>query len=186
MKLKTLIALAVAGAFAAPLAAQASADSDRTLIAQGGASGGSSMGTGPSGGAATPGGPGQRPSTGEPAAPNERNAGSAAGASGAAAGSFSALDRNSDGYVSREEARNAQWSNRFSELDKDNDGRLSPSEYNAMGSGAGVSSSTGGAVTSPGSAGGSTGATTGDAPRGLSPSGMGHTGGAPNASGAPQ
>jgi hypothetical protein len=185
MKLKTLIALAVAGAFAAPLAAQASADSDRTLIAQGGPSGASSMGTGPSGGAATPGGPGQRPSAGEPAAPNERNTGSAAGASGAA-GSFSAIDRNGDGYVSREEARNAQWSNRFSELDKDNDGRLSPSEYNAMGSGAGVSSSTGGAVTSPGSAGGSTSATTGDAPRGLSPSGMGHTGGAPNASGAPQ
>lgn len=55
---------------------------------------------------------------------------SAAGSSG----SFSSLDRNNDGYISREEARDVPWNNRFSELDKDNDGRISQSEFNAMGS----------------------------------------------------
>lgn len=35
MKLRTLVALAVAGAFGAPLAAQASADGDRGILARG-------------------------------------------------------------------------------------------------------------------------------------------------------
>jgi hypothetical protein len=48
MKLKTLLAVAVAGAFALPLAAQASADGDRIILAQ--AAGSSAMGTGPTGG----------------------------------------------------------------------------------------------------------------------------------------
>ena len=56
------------------------------------------------------------------------------GAAGSGArGGFSALDRNNDGYISRDEARDVPWSNRFSELDKDNDGRLSRSEFEAMG-----------------------------------------------------
>ncbi|HEX6266287.1 MAG TPA: hypothetical protein VFZ81_05265 [Burkholderiales bacterium] len=74
MKLKTLIALAVAGAFAVPLAAQASADGDRMILAAGGASGASSTGTGMTGATA-----------------------------GAAAADFSSLDRNSDGQISRAE-----------------------------------------------------------------------------------
>ena len=49
---------------------------------------------------------------------------------------FRAMDRNNDGYISRDEARDASWANRFSELDKDNDGRLSRSEFDAMGAGA--------------------------------------------------
>ena len=55
---------------------------------------------------------------------------------GATAGSFGSIDRNNDGYISRDEARDAAWSNRFTELDKDNDGRLSRGEFDAMGAGA--------------------------------------------------
>ncbi|HWV89107.1 MAG TPA: EF-hand domain-containing protein [Burkholderiales bacterium] len=53
-------------------------------------------------------------------------------------GGFSAMDKNNDGYISRDEAKDATWSNRFTELDKDNDGRLSQSEFNAMQAGAGA------------------------------------------------
>jgi len=53
-------------------------------------------------------------------------------------GGFSALDKNNDGHISRDEAKDATWSNRFTELDKDNDGRLSQSEFNAMQAGAGA------------------------------------------------
>jgi hypothetical protein len=42
---------------------------------------------------------------------------------------FSAIDRNQDGYVAPDEARDAQWRSRFGELDRDNDGRLSEAEY---------------------------------------------------------
>jgi hypothetical protein len=75
MKLKTLIALAVAGAFAVPLAAQASVDGDRIILAQaGGPAGASSTGTGPTGGVPSP------RTAGEPKAPaGER--GASAGAS---------------------------------------------------------------------------------------------------------
>jgi len=45
MKLKTLIAVAVAGAFALPLAAQASADGDRMILAQAGGPAGATTGT---------------------------------------------------------------------------------------------------------------------------------------------
>lgn len=47
-------------------------------------------------------------------------------------GGFGALDRNQDGYLSRDEVRDAPWANRFSEFDKDNDGRLSLGEYDAL------------------------------------------------------
>jgi hypothetical protein len=59
-----------------------------------------------------------------------------------AKGGFAAIDKNHDGYISRDEARDATWENRFSELDKDNDGRLSQSEFDAMQAGAGASGST--------------------------------------------
>jgi hypothetical protein len=68
--------------------------------------------------------------------PKERSAPSAQSkehsAAGATAGGFAAMDRNHDGYISRDEARDVPWSNRFSELDKDNDGRLSPAEMDAL------------------------------------------------------
>jgi hypothetical protein len=62
------------------------------------------------------------------------------GAGATAPGGFSALDKNHDGYISRDEARDATWSNRFSELDRDNDDRLSQSEFNAMQAGSGATS----------------------------------------------
>ena len=57
---------------------------------------------------------------------------------GSTKGGVAAMDRNNDGYISREEARDAAWSNRFTELDKDNDGRLSASEFNALDAAAGA------------------------------------------------
>src|SRR4249919_3279290 len=99
MKLKTLLAVGVAAAFALPLAAQASADSDRLILAQ--ASGASSVGSGPTGGTASP------QSAGEPKAPmaGERPP-AGASSSGATASTrgrpdFSAIDKNGDGQISR-------------------------------------------------------------------------------------
>jgi hypothetical protein len=69
------------------------------------------------------------PQDSDPAAPA---AAPASDAAAGASGNFSAIDRNTDGYVSRGEAREERWSNRFSELDRDNDGRLSEAEYNTL------------------------------------------------------
>ena len=98
---KTLMALAVAGALAVPMAAEASAASDTMLVAQ--ASTGASKDVHPRGTSLDP------------------------------HGRFDELDVNHDGYVSRDEARNADELNtRFSELDRDNDGKLTRQEYNAF------------------------------------------------------
>ena len=113
MKLKTVMAVVIAAAFAAPVLAQ------------------------------SPGRTTTDPKDSNPAAPPaapgkvDRQAGKES-AAGATAGGFSAMDRNSDGYISREEARDATWSNRFTELDKDNDGRLSQGEFSALGGAAGA------------------------------------------------
>jgi hypothetical protein len=102
MKLNKLLAVAVAAAFAVPFAAQASADSDRMILAQG-PSGASSVGTGPTGGTPSP------QSAGEPKAPmaGERpRSGAASGGTAAStsrAPSFAAIDKNSDGQISRAE-----------------------------------------------------------------------------------
>ena len=87
MNLKTVMALAIAAAFAAPVLAQA---------------------------------------------PGKDDAKDSNPAAAPATGGFGAMDRNNDGYISRHEASDVTWSNRFSELDKDNDGRLSQSEFEAM------------------------------------------------------
>jgi 2-methylcitrate dehydratase PrpD len=51
---------------------------------------------------------------------------------GASAEGFAAMDRNKDGYLSRDEARDAVWNSRFSEVDTDNDERLSEREFNTL------------------------------------------------------
>ena len=127
MNVKRLAVLVIAAAFAAPLAAQ-------------------------TGGKV-------QPKDSNPAAEPRTFGGgvdrSGAGAS-AGAGSFTSMDRNNDGYISRDEARDASWNSRFSELDKDNDARLSQSEYDAMqGASSGSGASTGGSTT--GGMGGSVG-----------------------------
>ena len=129
MNLKTITALALAAAFAAPVLAQ------------------------------TPGRTTTDPKDSNPAAPP------ASSASGATAG-FGGMDRNNDGYISREEAKDATWHNRFSELDKDNDGRLSQSEFNALGAGSGASTTggMGGSVGPGGTQSGSSTSRVGDKP----------------------
>jgi hypothetical protein len=109
MNLKTLMTLAIAAAFSAPvLAQQAPGKMD------------------------TPASNPQTISGNDGSKPADRPA------AGATAGGFASLDRNNDGYLSRHEANDAQWNARFSELDKDNDGRLSQSEFDAMHSAAGA------------------------------------------------
>lgn len=92
MNLKTIVALAIASAFAAPVFAQSA-------------------------------GRGLEAKDTNPAAPS----------AGATASSFAEMDRNKDGYLSRNEVHDAPWNNRFSELDRDNDGRISQSEFEALG-----------------------------------------------------
>ena len=133
MNLKTTLAIAVAAALAAPLAAQASVDTDKIIVAQ---SSGSTHEPKDSNPAAPPKamGPGSGSTNNQTGETTKDRP--ARGAT--AAGGFSSLDTNHDGYVSRDEARDATWANRFSELDQDNDGRLSQSEFNAMNAASGA------------------------------------------------
>ena len=146
MNLKTVIALAIAAAFAAPVAAQTSSGTDNRVT----------------GGTNAPDRPANAPKSETPAAAT----GGTAAAGGTAASGFSALDRNNDGHISRDEARDASWSNRFTELDRDNDQRLSQSEFDAMSSGAGASTTggMGGSVGPGGTQSGSSTSGVGDKP----------------------
>lgn len=143
--IRTLLAIAVAGAFALPVAA--SAANDNILIAQGGGgdTGASNRqeGANPPG-QASPGAPrsttsGMDRSTGAARHTNPSGSGSTA-----RHGRFDALDKNHDGYISRDEAKNAsELDTRFSELDTNNDGKLSRSEYRALRSSARGSTTSG-------------------------------------------
>jgi len=54
---------------------------------------------------------------------------------------FDELDKNHDGFISRDEGKDAEELNtRFSELDVNNDNRLSRDEYNALSKSAGSAS----------------------------------------------
>lgn len=129
MKMKTLIAVAVASAFAVPFAAQASADGDRLIVAQA------------SGGAGAPGGASSGPGTGGAGGAAAQGGTAAQGGSAGAPGGTGAgipptdlqqLDTDNDGYISRDEAaKDRSMGSRFSELDKDNDGRISRAEWSA-------------------------------------------------------
>lgn len=58
------------------------------------------------------------------------------GATQAADERFAELDRNRDGYLSRDEANDAvELNTRFSELDANNDGKLSRDEYRVVSAG---------------------------------------------------
>lgn len=186
MNLKTAIALAVAAAFAVPLAAQASADADKIILAQ--TPGKITTDPKDSNPAAPPAGPARTErSTDTPKAESDRPASSTSGsaasgsssspstssttspaagstnapvtsgtnsadrkpntpkaeAGASAKGGFAGIDKNNDGYISRDEAKDATWENRFTELDKDNDNRLSQSEFNAMQSATGATGASG-------------------------------------------
>jgi hypothetical protein len=120
MKRNTLIAMAVAGLLAAPFAAQSSVDSDNIQIAQ----------------AATSQPQEGRTPPGSPASPGSIDQRSVTGRSSDSAALFERLDRNKDGFVTREEARDAaELQGRFAELDKDNDGKISASEMRELDSG---------------------------------------------------
>ena len=173
---KTLIAVAVAGAFALPMAAQASG-SNNIVLAQGG---GGDTGASTRQPGATP--PGQiSPGTPRSAATSEdretgadRHANPSGGmgrdrsASGrSASGNFDRLDKNHDGYISRDEAQNAsELDTRFTELDRNNDGKLSRDEYNALNSSSRGATGTGrsGSMGSGSSMGSSSTAPTGKGP----------------------
>src|SRR5512138_2325732 len=99
MNFKHLLVVAVTGAFALPVAAQQSADSDRMTLAQG-PSGTSAVGNGPTGGTPSP------QSAGEPKAPTASSStGSTSTRSSRrasrGAADFSAMDTNGDGMISR-------------------------------------------------------------------------------------
>ena len=117
MNLKTIIALAVAAAFAVPAAAQTSSGTDK-------------------------------PSSSAQGSASDKHKSEAGGT---APGGFAGMDKNNDGYISRDEAKDVSWSNRFTELDKDNDGRLSRSEFDAM---QGAAGATGRDASSPSTTGG--------------------------------
>src|SRR5688572_28271593 len=114
MKLNTAIAIAVAAAFAVPLAAQASAEADRIILAQ--TSGKITTDPKDSNPAAPPASTGT-PRSADTTPPASGAAGSTTAPSttttapaGATTGSFSALDKNADGHISRDEAKDATWS----------------------------------------------------------------------------
>lgn len=139
---KTLMAVAIAGAFALPAMAdemaQPSVSGDNIVIAQGGGgdTGASSRqpGVNPPG-TISPGTPSSAATGADRDTGAVGHANPSAGATSRAA--FDRLDKNHDGFISRDEASNAKELNtRFSELDRNNDGKLSRDEYNGLHAGA--------------------------------------------------
>ena len=107
MKMKTLIAATVAAAFAWPLVAGAADDK-----ASSGASASDKASAGASGSSSSAGA-------------------SKGGDDGGAEAMFKALDKNQDGFISKEEAKGTPHDKDFATLDKNNDGKLSPQEHAA-------------------------------------------------------
>src|SRR5688500_12756799 len=74
----------------------------------------------------------------------------AGGSSGGAEAMFKSLDKNGDGYISKDEAKGTPHEKDFARLDKNGDGKLSREEHAAApghkGPGTGGSSSSGGGL----------------------------------------
>lgn len=80
--------------------------------------------------------------TSAPAAGAATTTAPAAAADSSAEGMFKSLDKNNDGFISREEARGSPHEKDFAKLDKDGDGKLSPAEHAAAPEHAGSGAST--------------------------------------------
>ena len=106
MTLKTLIAVAIAAAFAWPMTAGAAVDK---------ASGSSASGDKASAGATK----------------DDKASGGATKDDGGAEAMFKALDKNKDGFISKEEAKGTPHDKDFAKLDKNGDGKLSREEHAA-------------------------------------------------------
>src|SRR5258706_13961903 len=75
---------------------------------------------------------------------------SASGRTGGSAALFDRLDKNKDGFVTRDEARDAtELQGRFAELDINNDGKISREEMRALDGPSGAGSTTSPAATRP-------------------------------------
>jgi hypothetical protein len=110
MTFKTLIAAAVAAAFALPFSASAAGDkADK-------AAGTSTSGSASAGGTSSSG---------------DKASSGATKSDGGAEAMFKALDKDKDGSISKEEAKGTPHDKDFSKLDKDNDGKLSREEHAA-------------------------------------------------------
>ena len=107
MTLKTLIAAAVAAAFAWPLAAGAQSDK-------------ASAGASASGDKASAG-----------ATKDDKASAGATKDDGGAEAMFKALDKNKDGSITKEEAKGTPHDKDFATLDKNSDGKLSREEHAA-------------------------------------------------------
>ena len=130
--IRTLIAAAVAAAFALPLTSVAS---DKLVIAQGDSSASPKQEGANPPGQASPGAPRSSTSGMDRDTGAARNTNPTGSGATSHRGRFEALDKNHDGFVSRDEAKDANELNtRLTELDANNDGKLSREEYNAVNS----------------------------------------------------
>lgn len=86
--------------------------------------------------------------SGDKASSSSGAASSGASADGGAEAMFKALDKDTDGSISKDEAKGTPHDKDFSMLDKDSDGKLSPEEHAAAPEHAGKASGAGGTADS--------------------------------------
>lgn len=133
MTFKTLIAAAVAAAFALPFSASAGGDkaasgsSDKAASASSDkAKSGSSTGSASAGGTS-----GSAAAGGTSGSSGDKAASGATKSDGGAEAMFKSLDKNKDGFMSKEEVKGTPHDKDFSSLDKNKDGKLSRQEHAA-------------------------------------------------------